>query len=428
MPETLLQTKLYIPPPRPSLVHRSRLTDHLNQGLAPGNKLTLVSAPAGFGKTTLLGEWARNGDLQVAWVSLDKGDNDLTRFLTYVVAALQTIEPAVGDGPLALLQAPQPPTTEMILTALINEIAETLSDDPEMRPLTIVLDDYHLVDARPVHDALTFLFDHLPPQMHLTIASRTDPPLPLPRLRIRGELVELREADLRFTMDETASLFNRALGLNLSAEDITALDARTEGWIAGLQVAALSMKELEDASDFVKSFAGSHRYIMDYLVEEVLNRQSENIQTFLTRTAILDRMTGPLCDALTGQGSGRETLEILDRDNLFVIPLDDERRWYRYHHLFADLLRTNLDQTTPDMTPVLHGRASAWYEQNGFIEEAARHALAAGEDEKAARLIEKLGEILWEHGEPTTMLGWLEALPDDQIIARPGLCNFHAWT
>lgn len=241
-------------------------------------------------------------------------------------------------------------------------------------------------------------------------------------------MIELREADLRFTIDETASLFNRALGLNLSAEDLAALDARTEGWIAGLQVAALSMKGLEDTSGFLKVFAGSHRYVMDYLVEEVLNQQPENIQTFLHHTAILDRMTGPLCDALTGQAGGRETLEKLDRDNLFIVPLDDERRWYRYHHLFADLLRTKLNQMAPDLEPELNRRASDWYELNGFMDEAAKHALAASDYDRAAQLIEVLGEDLWERGEPTTLLGWLDALPDKQVIARPSLCNLHAWT
>jgi LuxR family maltose regulon positive regulatory protein len=404
------------------------LIEYLNQGLRQGNKLTLISAPAGFGKTTLLSEWVRNGNMAAAWVSLDRGDNDPTRFLAYFIATLRSIDPAIGDGALGLLQSPQSPATEMILTALINEVADALSADPEGHPFTLVLDDYHQIDARSVHEALTFLLDNLPPQMHLVIASRTDPPLPLPRLRIRGEMIELREADLRFTIDETASLFNRALGLNLSAEDLAALDARTEGWIAGLQVAALSMKGLEDTSGFVKVFAGSHRYVMDYLVEEVLNQQPENIQTFLHHTAILDRMTGPLCDALTGQAGGRETLEKLDRDNLFIVPLDDERRWYRYHHLFADLLRTKLNQMAPDLEPELNRRASDWYELNGFMDEAAKHALAASDYDRAAQLIEVLGEDLWERGEPTTLLGWLDALPDKQVIARPSLCNLHAWT
>jgi LuxR family maltose regulon positive regulatory protein len=425
---TLLRTKLYIPPLRSSLVHRPRLIEHLNQGLALGCKLTLISAAAGFGKTTLLSKWVRNGDLSAAWVSLDTGDNDLARFLAYFITALQTIEPTIGDGALGLLQSPQPPLTEMILTALINEVAEALPDDAEGGSFALVLDDYHLIDAPAVHETLTFLLDHLPAQLHLVIATRTDPPLPLPRLRIRGELVELREADLRFAIDETTTLFNRALGLDLPAEDIAALDARTEGWIAGLQVAALSMKGLEDTSSFVRDFAGSHRYVMDYLVEEVINQQPENIRTFLLHTAILDRLTGSLCDVLTKQSGGQQILEQLDRDNLFIIPLDDERRWYRYHHLFADLLITSLDQVAPELVPDLHRRASEWYELNGFVDEAAKHALAAPDYDRAAQLIERLGEDLWERGEPTTLLGWLDALPDEQVISRPSLCNFHAWT
>ena len=428
MSETLLQTKLYVPPVRPNLVRRPRLIKRLNQGLVPGIKLTLISAPAGFGKTTLLSEWVHSGNLTAAWVSLDKGDNDLTRFLAYLITALKAIEPNIGDGALGLLQSPQPPVSEMILTALINEVAEALLSDLEGRPFTLVLDDYHLIDARPVHEALTFLLDHLSSQMHLVIASRTDPPLHLPRLRVRGDLVEIREADLRFTIDETAGLFNRALGLNLAAEDITALDVRTEGWIAGLQVAGLSMKGLDDASGFVKVFTGSHRYIMDYLVEEVLNQQPESIQTFLHHTAVLDRMTSSLCDALTEQGGSQATLEKLDRENLFIVPLDNERRWFRYHHLFTDLLRTRLDLSAPDLVPELHRRASEWYESNRFIDEATKHALEAAEYDRAAQLIEKLGEVLWERGEPTSLLGWLDLLPDEQLLASPSLCNFHAWT
>jgi LuxR family maltose regulon positive regulatory protein len=428
VPETLLQTKLYIPPLRSNLVNRPRLIDRLNQGLEPGYKLSIISAPAGFGKTTMLSEWVHGSNSAVAWVSLDKGDNDLTRFLAYFITALQTLEPAIGDGALGLLQSPQQPETAMILTALINDVAKVLLSDPQGRNFAIVLDDYHLINAQPVHEALTFLLDNLPPQMHLGIASRTDPPLPLSRLRIRGELVELREADLRFTIDETASLFSRAMGINLSADDIAALDTRTEGWIAGLQVAALSMKGVEDTSGFIKEFTGSHRYIMDYLVDEVLNQQPENIQNFLQQTAILDRITGPLCDALTQKDGCREILEALDRDNLFIIPLDDERCWYRYHHLFADLLRTRLEQESPESITRLHQRASEWYESNNFLDAAANHALAAQDYDRAAELIEKLGEDLWERGEPTSLLGWLNFLPNDQVIASPSLCNFHAWT
>jgi LuxR family maltose regulon positive regulatory protein len=423
----LLQTKLYIPKLRPKLVSRPHLIERLNQGVQSGSKLILISAPAGFGKTTVLNEWAHNSEYPFAWVSLDESDNDPTRFLAYVVAALQEIQAQMsaaadvrGDA-LALLQSPQSPPIESILAALINEIAGLPG------PFILVLDDYHIIQTQSVHDIVTFLLDHLPTQMHLVIASRTDPPLPLPRLRIRGELIELRLADLRFAPQETATLFNQILGLGLSAEDIAALDARTEGWIAGLQVAALSMQGLEDVSGFIRAFTGSHRYILDYLVEEVLDRQPDNIQDFLLHTAVLDSLSGPLCDAVTGQNESREILEILERANLFIVPLDDERRWYRYHHLFADLLRAILDRAMSDRVPELHHRAGTWYEQNGRLAEAVRHALAARDFEWAAHLIEKLAEVLWARGEPTTLLRWLKSLPDEHMISRPSLCIHHAW-
>jgi len=430
----LLQTKLFIPTLKPDLVPRLRLVERLDQAVKQNCRLILVSAAAGFGKSTILNEWVHGQNIvegnsvRFSWVSLDGSDNDLVRFLAYFIGALQRLEDGLGKGALGLLQSPEPPVTEMILTSLINEITEALSGDPEERPFVLILDDYHRIEAQSVHETLIFLLDHLPPRMHLVIASRTDPPLALPRLRVRGELVELREADLRFNSEETAALFERTLGLPLQAEDISALDARTEGWIAGLQVAALSMKGQEDVASFVRSFTGSHRYVMDYLVDEVLDRQPEAIQTFLLNSSILDQMTGRLCEAVTGQPGGQETLERLDKDNLFIIPLDDERRWYRYHHLFTDLLRSRLDQTAPDRAPELYGRASEWYELNGFIEEATKHALSAAEYDRAAQLIEKLGEELWERGEPTTLLGWLKELPDEHLLARPGLCNFHAWT
>ncbi|MDH4138576.1 MAG: LuxR family transcriptional regulator, partial [Anaerolineae bacterium] len=341
MATPLLTTKLHIPPVRPGLVPRPRLSERLNEGLM--HKLTLISAPAGFGKTTLLSEWVAASGRPVAWVSLDEGDNDLARFLAYSVGALQTIEASVGEGVLSAFQTPQPPPIETVLTALVNEIA-TIPD-----PFALVLDDYHVVKAQPIHDALAFLLDHLPPQIHLVIATRVDPPLPIARLRGRGQVTELRQTDLRFTPDEAAEFLNQIMRLGLSADDVAALASRTEGWIAGLQMAAVSMQGQEDVAGFIQTFTGSDRYILDYLVEEVLQRQPESVQTFLLQTSILDRLTGPLCDAVIcslplvgegqGEGSGQETLERLERANLFIIPLDNERRWYRYHHLFADLLR-----------------------------------------------------------------------------------------
>jgi len=365
----ILATKLYIPPPRPQLVPRLRLIERLNEGLR--RKLTLISAPAGFGKTTLVSEWVAGCERPAVWLSLDEGDSDPTRFLAYFIAALQTIAPTTGVGVLAALQSPQPPPTELLLTTLLNEIA-VIPDN-----FILVLDDYHAIEAQPVDMALAFLLEHLPPQMHLVIATREDPPLPLARLRVRGQLTELRAADLRFTPAEAVEFLNQMMGLNLSAENIAALEAHTEGWVAGLQLAALSMQGRSDAASFIKSFTGSHHFVLDYLVEEVLQRQPEPVRNFLLQTAILDRLCSPLCDAVTGQEDGRGMLEALERGNLFVVPLDDQRRWYRYHHLFAEVLQAQLREAQPDLLATLHERASAWYERNGLRPDAIHHALAA---------------------------------------------------
>ncbi|MGB3712912.1 MAG: LuxR C-terminal-related transcriptional regulator [Candidatus Promineifilaceae bacterium] len=422
--ETPLQTKLYVPPLRPNLVPRSRLIERLNQGLQLGHKLTLISAPAGFGKTTLVSEWVAGCERPAAWLSLDEGDNDPTRFLAYLVAALQTIAANIGEGVLGVLQSPQPPPTEPILTTLLNEIT-TVPDN-----FVLVLDDYHVIDAKPVDHALTFLLEHLPPQMHLVIATREDPTLPLARLRVRDQLIELRVNDLRFTNSEAAGFLNQVMGLNLSAEDVAALETRTEGWIAGLQLAAISMRGHKDATSFIKSFTGSHHFVLDYLVEEVLQQQSESVQTFLLRTSILDRLCGPLCDAvlrrgaglnLTPYASGQETLEFLEQANLFIVPLDNERHWYRYHHLFADLLRQRLQQQQPDSVAKLHVRASAWYEKNGLEIEAFTHAAAANDIERAERLIEGEGLPLHFRGGAAPVLNWLASQPATILDARPSL-------
>jgi LuxR family maltose regulon positive regulatory protein len=416
-----------MPPIRPELVPRPRLIECLNAGLH--RKLTLISAPAGFGKTTLVSEWVAGCErfepkVRVAWLSLDEGDNDPTRFLAYLVAALQTIAANIGAGVLGALQSPQPPPAESILTALLNEIT-TIPDT-----FVLVLDDYHVVEAQPVDKALTFLLEHLPPQMHLVIATREDPHLPLARLRARGQLTELRATDLRFTSSEAAGFLNQVMGLNLSAEDIAALETRTEGWIAGLQLAAISMQGHKDAASFIKSFTGSHQFVLDYLVEEVLQQQSERVQTFLLRTSILDRLCGPLCDAvlLDPSASGQETLEYLEHANLFIIPLDNERRWYRYHHLFADLLRQRLHQNIASSTGdaesrvnELHIRASQWYEDNGLEIEAFHHAAAANDIERAERLIEGKGIPLHFRGAVTAILDWLASLPTTVLDARPSL-------
>jgi LuxR family transcriptional regulator, maltose regulon positive regulatory protein len=422
MSAPILSTKLYIPPPRPKVVFRSRLIERLNEGLR--RKLTLISAPAGFGKTTLLSEWVAGCERPVAWLSLDEGDNDPTRFLAYLIVALRKIGANIGQGVLGALQSPQPPSTESILTALLNEISTV----PEN--FALVLDDYHVIDARPVDNALTFLLEHLPPQMRLVIATREDPDLHLARLRVGGQLTELRGADLRFTPSEAAEFLNQVMGLNLSAENIAALETRTEGWIAGLQLAAISMQGHQDAASFIKSFTGSHHFVMDYLVEEVVQRQSESVQTFLLRTSILDRMCGPLCDALllAPPASGQETLEYLERANLFIIPLDNERRWYRYHHLFADLLRQRLHQGAVSSTvdengsvTKFHIRASQWYEDNGLDVEAFHHAAAANDVERAERLIEGKGIPLHFRGAVIAILDWLATLPRTVLNARPSL-------
>ena len=427
MSTPILATKLYIPPPRPKVVLRPRLIERLNEGL--DRRLILICAPAGFGKTTLLSEWLAARPRPATWLSLDEGDNDLTRFLTYLIAALQTIAPNIGEGVSGVLQSPQPLPTESILTSLLNEIS-TVEDD-----FALVLDDYHIIDARAVDDVLAFLLEHLPPRMHLVITTREDPNLPLARLRARGQLTELRAADLRFTPSEAAEFLGGVMSLNLSAEDIAALEDRTEGWIAGLQLAALSMQGHKDAASFIRSFTGSHHFVLDYLVEEVLEQQSESVQTFLLRTSILDYLCGPLCDAvlLDPSASGQETLEYIEHANLFLIPLDGERRWYRYHHLFADLLRQRLHQSTTSSTgdevgdvTELHGRASVWYEDNGLEIEAFHHAVAANDVERAARLIEGEGMPLHFRGAVAPVLRWLESLPKTVLDARPSLWVMYA--
>jgi LuxR family maltose regulon positive regulatory protein len=420
MAEPILATKLYVPLPRLKVVLRPRLIERMNEGMH--HKLTLISAPAGFGKTTLVSERVASCGQPAAWLSLDERDNDPTRFLTYIVAALQTIAPNIGKGVLGVLQNPQPPLIESILIALLNEIT-TVPDN-----FVLVLDDYHVIDSKPVDEALTFLLKHLPPQMHLVIATREDPHLPLALLRALGQLTELRAADLRFTPSEAAEFLNEVMGLTLSMEDIAALETRTEGWIAGLQFAAISMQGHQDTASFIESFTGSHHFVLDYLVEQVLHQQSESIQTFLLRTSILDRLCGPLCEAVLGSpsASAQETLEYLERANLFIVPLDSERRWYRYHHLFADLLRQRLHQSTAlsagdagRVVAELHSRASQWLEQNNLEIEAFQHAAAANDIEHAERLMEGGRMPLHSRSVVTTILDWLASLPTTVLDARP---------
>lgn len=423
MSKPILVTKLNIPPLRPQIVFRPRLIERLNEGQQ--GKLTLISAPAGFGKTTLVSEWVAGCNRPTAWLSLDKRDNDPVSFLTYFIVALQTITADFGKAVLGTLQSPQPLTPESILTTLLNEI-NTIPDN-----FTLVLDDYHVIDTKPVNQALTFLLRHLPAQMHLTIATREDPDLPLARLRARKQLNELRAVDLRFTFAEAAGFLNRVMGLDLSAENIAVLETRTEGWIAGLQLAAISLRGHKDSTGFIKSFTGTHHFVLDYLLEEVLQQQPENIQNFLLGTSILERLCSPLCEAvlLDSSVSGPETLKYLEHANLFIIPLDNERHWYRYHHLFADLLRQrlhhSLGQNGEDVAE-LHKRASRWYEDNGLEVEAFHHAVAANDIENAARLIEGNGMPLHFQGTVMPVINWLESLPKTVLNARPSLWVIYA--
>jgi len=411
----LVETKLYLPRLRRSLVARPRLSGRLDRG--SDARLTLISAPAGFGKTTLLAAWlaaAGSQSRSVAWLSLDQSDGRPATFWSYVITALQTVVPGVGADVLPLLQSAQPPI-ESVLAAVLNELSAVPNE------VDLVLDDYHLVDGPDVRAGMTFLLEHLPPQFHLVISSRADPALPLARLRARGELVEIRAADLRFTPDEVAAYFNDVAELDLAPPDIAALEGRTEGWIAALQLAALSMHGRTDIGDFIAGFAGDDRYIVDYLVEEVLQRQTEQVRIFLLRTCLLDRLSGPLCDAVTGGPGGRAMLETLDRANLFLVPLDDSRHWYRYHHLFADMLRAHLLDERADEVDDLHRRASRWYDENGQPEPAVRHALAAGDIERAAELVELAIPALQRDRQEATIRAWIEAMPDEVVRMRPVL-------
>ena len=414
MPSPLVRTKLFIPPVRRGVVPRPRLADRLGGDEQP--RLTLISGPAGFGKTTLLAAWAeaeaRSGR-PVAWVSLEESEQQPAAFWTYVVTALDAVAPGVGAGVLPLLQAPPP--MEAVIATLVNELG-ALPDGVDL-----VLDDYHLADGPAIAGDVAFLLEHLPPQVRLVISTRADPALPLARLRARGELVEVRAADLRFTLDEVTAYLNDVVGLDLDTPEIATLEHRTEGWIAALQLAALSLEGREDAAGFIAGFAGDDRYVVDYLVEEVLGLQPESVRTFLLDTSVLDRLTGSLCDAVTGGSDGKAVLESLERSNLFVVSLDDSRHWYRYHHLFADVLRAHLLEERPGEVARLHRRAAAWYDAAGEPVPAVRHALAAGDVERAADVIERSVIGLLRERQEATVRGWLDDIPYDVVRRRPVL-------
>jgi LuxR family transcriptional regulator, maltose regulon positive regulatory protein len=413
----LVATKLYVPRLRRGLVARPRLVDRLGGD----GRLTLVSAPAGFGKTTLLASWLGppTDDRRVAWLSLDASDDDPVSFWTGVVTALDGAVPGLGAAPLELLQA-APTSTDPVLTALLNELAAVPDE------VWLVLDDYHLVRDQEVGRGMTFLVEHLPPHVHVVLSTRADPDLPLARWRVRGELVEIRAVDLRFSSGEAAAYLDEATGVRLTTEQVQALEGRTEGWIAALQLAAISLQGRDDVAAFIAGFAGDDRYVFDYLVEEVLAHQPQPVRDFLLRSAVLDRLTGPLCDAVLARDDSGAMLQTLERANLFLVALDDRREWYRYHQLFADVLRARLAGEQPEQVPVLHERASQWYEQHDLADEAVQHALAAQDVDRAARLVEQAVPMIRRQRREAVVAGWLAALPDDTVRRSPVLSVFAA--
>ena len=442
----LLATKFYVPPLRPDQVPRERLIERLDDGLLLGHCLTLVSAPAGFGKTTLISEWATTCDRKLSWLTLDEDDNDPLMFMRYFVAALQIIDDRIGKGLVDVLKSPQAPAIDSAIYGLVNEIA--VSD----LPFIMVIDDYHLIQNPEIHNVMAFLLDHMPEQMHLVLITRTEPSLPVAKLRASGLMSELHREDLRFTAEEVTDLFNQMIGLSLAEEEIESLVYRTEGWIAGLQMAAFALQSsvsaegMTTASQFIQSLAVSDRYVLDYLLEEVLQSQPPVVQRFLSATSILERLSGSLCDAvlyedrehipqissgmLSDRGtfsSSQQILGYLENANLFVIPLDSEGVWYRYHRLFADLLRRRLYNQNEESIGALHHRASIWYESHGYIPAAIEHALEAGDMDRAGRLVEGAAEGRLARSEMSTLLRWLGALPEGIKRSRPALFLYHAW-
>ena len=421
METSLLTTKLNIPPARPQLVNRPRLIERLQEGL--NYNLILVSAPAGFGKTTLVSVWARqiHPQIRTAWVSLDEGDNDPVRFWDYFIAALQKLQPECGESILPLLHSPQPPPAESLLTALINDLAGIQGD------FIIVLDDYHLIESQQVHEGITYLLEHMPVQMLLVIASRADPPLPLARSRGKGTILEIGADDLRFNLEDAASLLKELKVPGLSDEDVSALNTRTEGWAVGLKMAALSISEQKDIPAFISAFTGSQRYVMDYLLEEVLQKQTQEVRDFLMKTSVLERLTAPLCDTITEHKDSSEILLSLERGHLFIVPLGESRQWYRYEHLFADLLRHQCESVYgTERVTHLHRQASQWYEDNNLPDDAIHHALVAKDWETAMRLIYARCEELRKRGQFDTLLGWLQVIPEEILREHHRLYSQYA--
>jgi len=422
MVASILSTKLFIPSTPYGVIHRSPLIERLTAGLMTGNLLTLVSAPAGYGKTTLLAEWIAAYQGQIAWLSLDGRDNNPLRFWTYFVTALKSVSKPLGQVALQMLESAQETDFQIFLTELVNDIA-TLN-----HPVILVLDDYHVISHQSIHEGLTFLLEHLPPSLHLVIATRTDPPLPLSRLRVRRQLTEVRIADLRFTTDEASAFLNDLMNLNLNAIDIQALETRTEGWIAGLQLAALSMQGRADAHAFVRDFTGNQHFVLEYLVEEVLQRQPESLQHFLLETSILQRMSASLCNAVTESTNSADTLMDLRRRNLFVIPLDGEHYWFRYHHLFAEFLKSHLKRTRANDLPLLHRRAAEWFQANDHPEDALHHAFAIPDYTYVSQLVIDNWRRVYHTGRLDTAVQWLETLPGDLLRQSPPLGVAYCWT
>ena len=419
MSTPLLTTKLYTPPPRRNLVARPRLIKRLDDGRH--RKLTLVSAPAGYGKTTLISDWVAHSKDQVAWLSLEEEDKNFVRFISYLVAALQQIEDGIGSDVQTITQSSQSPQVDHLITMLLNEI------DACGLEFTLVLDDYHLIPNQEIFDAIDFILTHLPPGMHLVLIGRVDPPLSLSRLRVGGQITEIRQNDLRFTNTEVSAFINDLMGLNLSGEDINALEVRTEGWIASLQLAALSLQGRDDKQAFVTAFSGSHHYVIDYLVDEVMSRQSQEVQKLLSQTSVLSRFCAPLSDDVLGISDSKRIIHDIDEANLFLIHLDDERKWYRYHHLFAEFLNQHLQEREPQNVFELHRRASLWFEQNGFLAEAINHALQGEDFTRAAMLVESVGPDMMMRSEFDQLTSWLDAMPNELVENWPWLCIIRAW-
>jgi LuxR family maltose regulon positive regulatory protein len=409
----ILRTKLFIPPTRKELVHRQRLLNRLSQGME--RKLTLVSGPAGFGKTTLLSTWVTELQHPVGWISLDGADNDWNRFVTFLIQGLQTISDGIANDIIEMFSSAKSQESDAIITYLINQIAEIQT------PFWLVLDDYHVITAGNIHELMQVILENQPSQMHLVISTRSDPPWPMARWRARGEMAEIRTQDLRFSLDEAALFLNETKGLGLSQQYVKQLEARTEGWAAGLQMAALSLQNREDVSGFIQIFTGSHRFVFDYLLDEVFQGLSPEIQDFLLKTSILDRMCAQLCDHIRGASDSQRILGQLEQMNLFVIPLDDHRCWYRYHHLFVELIQQISRQQLSEQVPELHRKAREWYQQNGLISEAIHHGTVEGNMDQVAELIEKNLITTLEHRDWFALTRWIETLPANIIQSRPWL-------